>query len=167
VIVYDTHFNSNEWFVLIALVVGYTVVFLLPRQFPPKHAIVYGLYGMFSGFLCDNTLSVSPFNLYDVNDNSSLGVMDFLLYLVYAPFGYMFMYLYDRLKITPAWIPVYILAWSLFAIGIEYVTVQLGVFHYNKNYKLDYSFPIYLFFQSAQMVLYYAIQSSTRRNNAV
>lgn len=162
-IIYDSRFNANEWFVVIGLVVGYTAIFLLPRQFPPKHAILYALYGVFGGFFCDHTLSVSPFNIYDVNDTSNFQIMDFLSYLMYAPFGYVFMYVYERLRIKPKWIPVYILAWSLVSVCIESLTVQLGVFHYKKQYRLGYSFPIYVFFQSVQMAMYYAIQYTTGR----
>jgi hypothetical protein len=165
VIIYDTHFNGNEWFILIGLCIGYTVMFVLPRRFSRKQAILFGLYGIFGGLFCDHTLSVDPFNLYDVNDTSNFTFMDFLSYLMYGPFGYIFAYVYDKFNIKPSWIPVYILAWSLIAICVEAFAVHAGVFHYSKHYKLAYSFPIYIFFQSGEIALYYGIKNAAKKKS--
>jgi len=161
VIVYDYRFNSNEWFVIITLCIGILLVFWLPRRFPKKQAIVYFMCGVFFGFFFDHTLSVIPVSFYDVNDTSNFQIMDFISYWQYGPFSYLFFYIYDRLRITPALSPIYILICSLFSVLMEWFAVLFGVFHYRHGYTLVYSFPIYLLIESIWVTLFYRIKHFT------
>ncbi|TVY11974.1 hypothetical protein [Paenibacillus cremeus] len=154
-IVYDTRFNSNEWFILGGLVLGFTVIYFLPKRFSKKHAVVYFMCGVFSGFFFDHSLSVEPRSFYDVNDTSKYEFMDFLSYFSYGSISYLFFYFYDRLYIhTSAGIAVYVLGWSLLSVGIEWLAVLVGVFHYQLGYKLAYSFPIYLIVQTCWVAFF-------------
>lgn len=119
---------------------GISIVILLPKRFPRKNAIVYFMSGVFSGFFFDHSLSVEPVSFYDVNDVSKYEFMDFLSYWTYGPMSYLFCYIYDWLQIKPSRIPIYLLIWSLIAVGFEWLAVAAGVFHYQQGYKLSYSF---------------------------
>jgi hypothetical protein len=163
IIYYDNKFNGNEWFVISVLIIGLAVICILPRRFPRKLSAVYFLYGVFTGFFFDHTISVEPIDFYDVNDNSSYQVMDFLTYLMYGPFSYIFVYLYDSWKIKSAHVPIYILTWVLLAMGMEWIGLKIGVYHYKNGYELYYSFPIYLLVQSAFIILIYALRKKQER----
>ncbi|MDQ0198233.1 hypothetical protein J2S10_001374 [Neobacillus ginsengisoli] len=162
--VYDNHFNSNEWFIVVGLCIGTITLFFLPKRFPRKTSIVFFTCGVFSGFFFDHSLSVEPVNFYDVNDNSSYQFIDFLSYVTYGPLSYLFFYFFDRLR--PVSIPIYILIWSLISLGMEWSATYFGVFHYRHGYKLFYSLPIYLIVQSCWIVLYHRYHGSNSNLNS-
>ncbi|KPV44106.1 hypothetical protein AN477_08500 [Alicyclobacillus ferrooxydans] len=158
-IIYDTHFNANEWFIMISLCFGFVCVAFFPKRFPRQVAAVFLMCGVYSGFFFDHSLSVEPISFYDVNDISKFQLMDFLSYFMYAPFSYFFFYAYDRLQLKPSYIPLYILVWSLASVGIEWLAVLFGVFHYQHGYQLAYSLPIYLLVQSCWVALYHGLKN--------
>lgn len=164
-IVYDNHFNLNEWFIIIGLCIGITTVIILPKRFPKKTAIVFFVCGIYTGFFFDHSVSVQPVSFYDVNDNSSYQFMDFLSYLSFGPLSYLFFYIFDKLR--PKSKPLYILIWSLISLGIEWLATHAGVYHYRHGYKLYYSFPIYLIVQSCWLVLYDRFRGGAHSNPIV
>lgn len=161
-IVYDNRFNANEWFVILTLCIGIACIVFFPKRFGRQMTVVFYMCGVYSGFFFDHSLSVMPVNFYDVNDASKFQIMDFISYLGYGPFSYFFFYIYDRLQIRPSRAPIYILVWSLFSVGCEWLAVLCGVFHYQHGYMLAYSFPIYLFVQSCWAALYHRFQSQNK-----
>lgn len=165
-LVYDDRFNANEWFVILLLVAGLAVTFSLPRRFPVKQSAVFFIFGLFGGLFLDHTISVYPIDFYDVNDASRYEWMDFLTYLMYSPFSYLYAYCLDKWKIKPAYVPLYIIAWGLISTGLEGLAVLAGVFHYKNGYGIFFSFPIYLIMNSFYTMLLYAIQGLPRRVNA-
>jgi hypothetical protein len=152
VIVYDHHFNLNEWTILIELFVGLIVILLLPKRFSRKMMIIFFFCGVYSGFLFDHSLSVEPVSFYDVNDKSSYQIMDFLSYISFGPDSYLFFYIYDRFKSVSA--PIYILIWAFLDIGFEWIALQVGIYHYSHGYTIFYSFPIYLVVNSCWIRFY-------------
>lgn len=157
-IVYDTRFNANEWFIIVSLCIGIACILFFPKRFSRQVATVFLMCGVYSGFFFDHSLSVEPVSFYDVNDVSKFQVMDFISYWMYGPVSYFFFYIYDRLQPKPALIPLYILIWSLIAVGAEWLAVVCGVFHYRHGYQLAYSFPIYLLVQSCWIALYHGFK---------
>lgn len=154
IFVYDNRFNLNEWFTIIALLTGIVLVLKLKKIFSIKQGLLYFLFGVFIGFLFDHTISVWPVDYYDVNDNSTYQFMDFLTYLMYGPFSYLFAYAYNYFKVKLSFTPLYILVWSLVAFFMEFLAKSVGVFHYKNGYTIFYSFPIYLIVYSMQSYLY-------------
>ncbi|MNC57680.1 hypothetical protein D3C75_1073590 [compost metagenome] len=73
---------------------------------------------------------------------------------MYAPFGYLFIYGYERLRMFEIMTVVYLLFWALVAVGFEWLAIKAGVFHYKQGYQIIYSFPIYLFLMSIYLILY-------------
>lgn len=165
-IVYDTHFNLNEWFNVILFTAGYGFLFLTHRRFPPKHTLVYVLYGIAAVTLFDHTLSVAPFDFYDVNDTSRFQWMDFLNYLGFGPISYLYVFLFERFlggKLRLA--AFYILAWSLIGVAMEILGLSIGLYHHKNGYTPAYSFSIYLATQSVCLLLFYYLQNDRRKTD--
>ncbi|NBD27298.1 hypothetical protein [Paenibacillus glycinis] len=153
--VYDTHFDSNEWFVLSGLFIGAVLVVLLPKRFRAKNAIVYYTCGLYTGLFFDHSLGLEPIDLYDVDDSSAYEWTDFLSYVSYGCVSYIFFYVYDRIGVRPSRIAVYVLVWALLSTGMEWLAVQAHVFHYRLGYRLAYSFLIYLIVHSCWLALFH------------
>lgn len=151
---YDHSFNANEWFVILSVVILTFIVLKLPKILSTLASITHFMYGIFIGIAFDHNIGVPPFNFYDVNDNSSYQFMDFLSYVGYGPYSYFFIYLYIKLDIKGFKNIIYIISWTAFSIFWEWLSTQIGLFHYKQGYMLFYSIPIYLFVQTLQVVVY-------------
>lgn len=163
--VYDHGFNENEWFVIASILVMNLAIWLAPRIFSKLEALGYYIFGIYIGLFYDHTISTKPWDFYDVNDNSSYQFIDFLSYIMYGPYGYFFLYFYIKWNIRGLKTIQYILIWSLFSLLMEWISLKVGLFHFDKGYKMYWSFPIYLLSQS-MMILYYHLvvrnQNATR-----
>ncbi|MDD9271580.1 hypothetical protein ACFPES_31565 [Paenibacillus sp. GCM10023248] len=156
---YDYSFNLNEWFIVIALIVGTLMVLWLPRRFSKKTACVYLMCGVFNGFFFDHTLSVFPVSFYDINDTSRFEVMDFFSHVMYAPYSYLFFYLYDFFRVKTSNAMLYILVWAFVSTGFERLCVLVGIFHYQQGYSIYYSFCIYLVVLSLWVTIYHVLKN--------
>ena len=164
IIVYDQKFNSNEWFIIATLIIGFILVWKLPKRFPIKESLVYFMGFVFIGMVFDHTISIKPLDYYDVNDKSSYELMDFVSYLTFGPFGYLYIYFYDFFKIKNPYSTIYIFLWTIIAIVTEHIAQTLGVFHYKNGYTIYYSFPIYLLTLTYYLYLYKLLNS--KKDNA-
>ncbi|MMZ60844.1 hypothetical protein D3C76_201700 [compost metagenome] len=151
---FDSNFNSNEWFIIISLIVGILVVLMLPQRYTKKTTGIYLICGIFFGFIFDHTLSVFPVSYYVINDSNKFELMDFLSHVMYGAYSYLFFYLYDYFKIKPRLSVVYVLVWALISFGFEGISVAVGVFHYENGYTIYYSFVIYLMVISIWLLLH-------------
>lgn len=158
-IVYDTRFNSSEWFIVVLLLCGYTFYFLtLKKRFSVKHSLVYLLFGVFVIVTWDHSIGVEPIDFYDVNNTNKTDAMDVLHYLMFGPFSYLFVYIYDAFRIKSKNSLLYILVWSLFALFMEWLSVQFGLYHYKNGFRTFYSFPFYISAQWALLLLFYRLE---------
>ncbi|WP_248927055.1 hypothetical protein [Paenibacillus hamazuiensis] len=153
-IVYDTHFNGNEWLVIGLTVIGLAAIRLFPRSFSPMQTTFNMLIGITFGLIFDHTIGIPPFDLYDFGDQAKYQFFDIISYAMYMPFGYWFIFGYERFRIRGFSIILYILVWALLGISLETVGVKVGQFHYKDGYRLAFSFPIYLLLLSAHLGLY-------------
>ncbi|QOR64766.1 hypothetical protein IM538_12945 [Cytobacillus suaedae] len=165
--VYDQQFNQNEWFVLFVLIITYLIVYKLPKRFSKATTITLTLLGVYIGMLADHSISIPPFDFYDVNDKSTYQVFDFLTYVMYGPFGYLFLYFYDYFDIKGFKTMLYIVFWTSIALLMEYVAAKLGVFHYKQGYRLLFSVPIYLWFQSLLIVYYHLMKKYQSKHSVI
>jgi hypothetical protein len=149
----------NEWFIVIAIIVGISMVLWLPRRFNNKTAGVFLLCGVFCGFVFDHTLSVLPVSYYVINDAYRFEVMDFFSHVMYAPYSYLFFYLYDLIRVKPRFSLLYILPWAFASVGVERLCAAIGIFHYRHGYTIYYSFAIYLMVLSGWVLLYHALKA--------
>ncbi|ACS98883.1 hypothetical protein [Paenibacillus sp. JDR-2] len=162
-IVYDQQFNSNELYVISLMTVGFTFYRLLPRTPSPLQTCFNMLISVTLGLMFDHTIAIPPFDFYDVGDRSSYEFFDFISYLMYAPFGYLYIYGFERFRISGIITIGYILVWAAIAILFEWLGVKFGVFHYKHGYCILYSIPIYLVVLSIQLWACRAAFSNHRR----
>lgn len=161
-IVYDNQFNGNEWFVIGLMFAGFAAIWLLPRTFSPLQTIFNMLIGVTFGLIFDHTIHVPPFDLYDIGDKSDYEMFDMFSYLMYAPYGYLFIYGSIRFRIYGILTIGYILMWTGISILTEWAGVKVGLFHYTNGYWLLYSIPIYLILQSIHLTMYRKVFSQDR-----
>lgn len=156
--VYERAFDWNEWFVLSMFVILNILVWACPKIFKWLEGIALYLFGIFTVTFFDHTLSVRPWDFYDVNDTSKFQIMDFIYYTMNGPYSYFFIYLYVKLNIKGYKNIVYILVWSSFAVFIEWVGLKTGLFHFEKGYKMYWSFPIYITVQTLLILFFHKIR---------
>ncbi|MBP1963122.1 hypothetical protein [Paenibacillus aceris] len=147
-------FDLNDWFVIGCIGLSYLIIYLMPKRFSGSITLLLFLFSSTVACMLDNSIGGHIFDLYDIMDGPAYTVMDFVVYFLYAPFGYFFIYLYDRFQLKGIKTVGYILLWSCISIAFEWVCTQVGVFHYKDSYGIYYSFCIYLLSQSATMLFY-------------
>ncbi|WML39281.1 hypothetical protein RCG19_19170 [Neobacillus sp. OS1-2] len=162
---YDHHFNGNEWFVIGMIIGGLGLIYFLPKMYPLLTTLFFLLMGPYLGLVFDHTLAVLPLDLYDVGDSPGYSLFDLLSYTMYAPFGYIFIYFYEKLYIKGQATVIYIIIWSLMAILLEWMCVKVGIFRYKNGYKLFYSIPVYFFVESLLLLLYLKFFKIKPRNH--
>jgi hypothetical protein len=160
-VIYEKSFNSNEWFVIISVVVLVLLIWITPKIFSILEGIALFLYGIATGLFYDHTISVKPWDFYDVNDNSSYQMIDFLSYIMYGPYSYFFMYLYEKLNIRGFSHIIYVFIWSSLALLMEWIGLKIGLFHFDKGYSMYWSFPIYILTLTLQIIFYHVIKRKT------
>lgn len=159
-VVYEKSFDWNEWFVIIMIFSLNGLIIKTPGIFTKMEGIAHYLYGITIVYFFDHTLSTKPWDFYDVNDNSNFQLVDFLYYIMNGPISYYFIYLYQKLKIGGFRTLLYLFIWSGFAVLTEWVGFKIGLFHYDKGYKMYWSFPIYMIVQIIQIIFYHKIRRS-------
>jgi hypothetical protein len=97
------------------------------------------MYPVAAAILCDNSIGYGPFDYYDIMDGPKYTVMDLVAYLLYAPFGYFFIYFYLSLRVRGIGTVFYVLAFSALSVGFEWLCHAVGVFHYKNGYRILYS----------------------------
>lgn len=158
--IYEHAFDANEWFIIGSLLVLHSALWLAPKVFSKLETIGYYLFGINVGLFFDHTISLKPWDFYDVNDTSAFQFMDFLSYIAYGLYSYFFIYLYVKFKISGLKTIFYILVWSAFSVLIEWIGVQIDMLHYDKGYKMYWSFPIYLIVQSVLLMYFHMVKKS-------
>jgi hypothetical protein len=161
--VYDHSFNQNEWFVVLMNLIGFGAIFFLKKRFSFNMGVFMVLFGIFVGFFFDHTISIEPFNYYNVNDNSSFQLIDFFSYTMFGPSSYFFIYIWVRFNIKFKYFFFYILFWSLMGVSVEWIAHCLGVYHYREGYMIYYSFPFYPISQIILICLYLKINQSLKK----
>jgi hypothetical protein len=160
-VVYENQFDANEWYVIVSILVMYGLLFLLPKRFSLATSVTFVVLGIYIGMVSDHTLSIPPLDFYDVNDNSSYQLIDFLTYVMYGPYAYLFLYIYDRFKIMKFKIMLYVIVWTIISVIFEYFAMKLAVFHYKNGYEIIFSIPIYLFIQSFTILYFHIFKTKS------
>jgi hypothetical protein len=161
---YDQSFDANEIFVLIVTVIGYLAVYLARKQFSLKMLLICLLFGIYTGFFFDHTISLYPMNYYDVNEVSKFELFDFISYVMYGPFSYFFIYLWEKLQLQTRHAVAYILCWSLIGLLTEAVAHKVGIYHYREGFSIFYSFTFYPIVQLIWLNLYWKLKKEPAAN---
>jgi hypothetical protein len=157
-------FDFNDYFIIASILVLYAIMYFLPKRLPVSTTVLLMLFATAVPMVLDNAIGSHTIDLYDIMDGPAYSVMDYTVYLLYAPFAYFFIYLYVLFRVKGFGNAFYIMIFSLFGIAFEWVCLQAGVFHYKDAYNTYYSFPIYLMTQTGFLMFYKSISSYREKN---
>ncbi|WP_191557127.1 hypothetical protein [Metabacillus idriensis] len=147
----------NELYIIMTLAAGLFLAVKLPKKFPAAVTILIFTFSAFIGLTADHILAIPPYDIYDVNDSPKFEVWDFIYYSMYGFFGYFFLYLYQQWRIRGIITIGYIIIWSVFSVFYEWIAVLVGIFDFSKGYKIQYSFPVYLFIQTFFIIFFHFV----------
>lgn len=145
-------FDENEW-LLIGILIGGIFLSFLPKRFPTSMTILLMIFSSFYARTFDNILAAPSLDLYDIMDSGKYEFFGVFTYFMYAPFAYIYLYIYDKLDIKGFNTALYIVGCSLFGIGFEWLATKFNIFTY-KGWKLAYSFTVYLFVQYTTILFF-------------
>lgn len=149
--------SSNEWLITGLIIAGWSFVYVKRRRFPNPLLVLMLMASFMIAMMLDLLIGAPPLDMYDINDNEHVEWFDMLLYIVYPPFGFLFLYLYDRLRTLQNAALAYIVLFSVFGIGVEWLMDVAGVFQY-KGWKFCYSYPAYLLSQGTYLLFFHWIR---------
>jgi len=147
-------FDSNEWFVLIMLVLAYAAVWRLPKRVPTSWMLLALLWGFASSSVFDFTIGGGLLDYYKVNDTNRYELMDLFTYILFAPFGYFFIYGYELLRITRRTLILYIAGWAIVGMLFQWAAELAGATDYQHGYQLSYNLVAFLVTQSITGMFY-------------
>ncbi|QVY59711.1 hypothetical protein [Cytobacillus gottheilii] len=148
------HFDKNEIFLLIFLIAAYIIVFLFPRIFTSAVLLLSFVWGITVGMIFDFTIGGGLLDYYKTNDSNQYELFDLLYFCLYGPFGYLYFYFYERLKINNKSFIFYVVGWSLVGVVFQWLFMKLGILTLQNGYKLSYSFIIFLAIQTVSGIYY-------------
>lgn len=150
-------FDQNEWFLIISILISYSIILFLPRRFPLGITILLMFFGSVVARLSDHFLASPKLDLYNLMDTPNYDLFDLVTYLLYAPFSYLFIYFYDKWKVKGLWNLLYILLCTAAGTLYEWVCKVFHLFTY-KGWHLSYSFTIYLIVQCLALLFYHLVK---------
>ncbi|AIE60183.1 hypothetical protein [Bacillus methanolicus] len=156
-------FDENEWFVLITLFIMIAFTLYLPRRFPISLTILICLFAIFIANLSDHLFATSITNFYNIMDSRKYELFDYLLYLLYAPFVYLFVYQFEKWNLKGYYILLFLIGWSIVGTVFEWVSHLFKVFHY-KEWKIWYSLTAYLITQPLTLLFFTFLKNSYHTN---
>lgn len=157
------HFDKNEIYILVLLVVGFGAFFLFPKKLPLDQTLLFLLWGFTFSTLYDFTIGGGMLDFYKVNDSNRYELFDLLTYFSFATFSYFFVYFYKVLKINRKRYIFYVLGWSILGLLMERVSLWMGVIHLQHGYKQYYSLIVFLITLTTTG-LYYELINKKRRH---
>lgn len=158
-------FDKNELYILVMLVVAYTAFFILPKKLPRDITLLFLIWGFASSTLFDFTIGGGLMDFYKVNDSNKYEVSDLLTYILFATFGYFFVYFYQVLGINKKKFIPYVLGWTAIGLVMETVSKWMGVTHYQHGYILPYSIAVFLVVQTTTGLYFELIKKRMNLGN--
>ncbi|NSL52405.1 hypothetical protein [Calidifontibacillus erzurumensis] len=146
-------FDKNEWFVIIMVIISYSILFFRSKFIPWSIIILLILFSAAIARMADQILAKPMIDYYDIMDSDKYELFGFFTYFLYGPIAYLFVFFYEKFNIQGLSILFYIVGWSLISVIFEWITVWFGVFTFKEWIPL-YSFPVYLFVQSLTLLFY-------------
>ncbi|MGJ7922091.1 hypothetical protein [Neobacillus sp. LXY-4] len=152
-------FDKNEIAIMVMNGFAYIPIFLLRKKLPADITVVALVWGFTIGILFDFTIGGGLMDFYRLNDSNRYELFDLAYHFLFAPFGFMFIYLYEKLTITKKTLIIYVIAWAFIGIGAQWAFTKLDILHFQNGYKLSYSFPVFLVIQTITGLYYRLIKS--------
>ncbi|MEH7418139.1 hypothetical protein V7266_22995 [Neobacillus drentensis] len=159
-------FDENEWFIIISLIVTYWLIVKLPKRFPLTITLLILFFGMAYVQVIDHILAGSSFNTYDINDYGKFEWFDWIGWFIYPPFGYFFIYFFDKWSIRGIRLFGYIMGWSVIAMIVEWISLEFNMFKYY-SWKFAYSYPVYLLTLCIYLLFFLYVNSTFQKLKAL
>ncbi|WP_243298431.1 hypothetical protein [Bacillus litorisediminis] len=156
------NFDQNEWFILISLIAVISIICFLPKRFPHSITILIFAYAVTVGRVTDRFLAAPWADFYDIMDTGKFDLFDLFSYVLYAMFSYLFIYIFHRMKMKGLLILVYIVLWSLFSVGFEWISAQFEVVKY-KGWVPYLSFNYYLAIEALTLLFFTYLKKVYRK----
>ncbi|QKY70706.1 hypothetical protein [Lentibacillus sp. CBA3610] len=156
-------FDQNEIYILVALVIVYTVFFILPKKIPRHITLLFLVWGFATATFFDFTLGGKVMDLYSVNDSGQYELSDLLTYFLFAPFSYFFVYFYHYFQVGRKSIIFYIAGWTILGILMEQLSRFMEMTHYGDGYSVYFSVVIFLGVQTTTALYYELILRQQRK----
>ncbi len=148
-------FDRNEWFVIGMTVVAYAAIWLLPRKISAAYLILGLVWGFASATLFDFTIGGGLMDFYRVNDSDRYEITDLLTYIMFAPFGYLMVNMYELLRIEKrAALTLYILGWTIVGVAAQWVAAWMQMTTYQRGYRFEYNIAVFLLIQTVTICFY-------------
>lgn len=153
-------FDQNEWYVIFSALALVFLLYKLPRRFPPSITVLLMLFTVAVARVTDHLLAGPHKDFYDIMDSGKYELFDLFSYIPYAPFSYLFIYIYDRYSIKGMKLAFYITFFSIGGVIFERFTAMsyIGFLHY-KIWIPFLSLPVYLIIQPLTIVFFEFIKS--------
>lgn len=155
-------FDQNEWFIIISFTLSVLVFILLPKRIPITITVLLLIFSSVVARLFDHLLAGPTLDLYDLNDTGKFELFDLFTYLLYSPFGYFFIYFYEKWELRGYQLFIYIVTCTTTATAYEWVNHYFNVFNY-KGWKISYSFTVYLAIQPIMLLFYEIIKKEYQK----
>jgi hypothetical protein len=156
------HFDKNEIYIIMMLIIAYTALFSLPKKLPLNITLLFLVWGFASSSLFDFTIGGGLLDFYKVNDSGGYELTDVLTYFLFATFGYYFVYFYEMFNINKKTFIFYVIAWVIVGLFMEKVSTWMGVTQYQNGYKLPFSVSVFLVVQTTTGLYYEWIKKRER-----
>ncbi|MFC0211438.1 hypothetical protein ACFFK0_03065 [Paenibacillus chartarius] len=147
-------FDLNEGFVIIMLLLSYGAIAVLPKRLPASLLVLGLVWGFASSTLFDFTIGGGLMDFYVVNDSNQYELTDLLVYFMFAPFGYFFIYFYEVLHIRRKTLVWYILGWTAVGVGVQWIAEWMRMTTYQHGYRLEYNIAVFLLIQTITGLFY-------------
>jgi hypothetical protein len=152
----ESGFGFNDYCLLGIIIITWGIFFFLPKIFSKQFTVLIFLYSLTVPSIIDNSFGIAPFDYYDIMDSPQYTGMDLVLYLLYPPYGYIFLYFYKKLCKSDKYIVLFISVATLVSFCFEWLNHKIGIFHYKHGYQIIYSICFYLITQTI-LIVYYRI----------
>ena len=153
-------FDQNEWYIIISAIILVLLLYKLPKRFPGSVTVLLLLFTVSVARVADHLLAGPHKDFYDIMDTGKYELFDLFSYIPYAPFGYLFIYFYDKYRLNGLLLALYIVCCSIGGIIVEWLvsTSYIGFLQY-KNWNEFYSLPVYLIVQPLTILFFKLVRS--------
>ncbi|KAA0546073.1 hypothetical protein FZW96_17310 [Bacillus sp. BGMRC 2118] len=152
-------FDENEWLIVASILLLFLLLNKLPKRFPNSITVLLLVFTVALSRVVDHTLAGPDINFYDIMDSGSFEFFDIFCYITYAPFGYLFIYIYDKYKLRGLRLFIYLISVAIFSTLFEILTSSSYIHFFNyHSWKPLYSLPVYLIVQPLTILFFHLIQ---------
>src|SRR5690606_28261401 len=100
------------------------------------------VWGAASSTIFDFTIGGGLLDFYEINDTNRYELVDLFTYVMFAPFGYFFIYFYEYLRISRRTVLLYVAAWTIVGVSFQGLAEFMGLTQYKNGYRMEYNIVV-------------------------